>query len=149
MQWFCSICSHPNVIQFCCCGDNFKPKFSFILLIQSCLDHHCSCSTHGGWYFSFCYRVLLRCAMCCKFKNYSQILPVTFLLETTVSSTVVQSDPFYINSIFVVQSFDPNWCYNCLVTICFQEKTVILNRKISMIFPLVSCCSCFNNPSSS
>ena len=24
-----------------------------------------------------------------------------------------------------------------------------LNRKISMIFPLVSCCSCVNNPSSS
>ena len=25
----------------------------------------------------------------------------------------------------------------------------VLNRKISMIFPLVSCCSCVNNPSSS
>ena len=24
-----------------------------------------------------------------------------------------------------------------------------INRKISMIFPLVSCCSCVNNPSSS
>ena len=25
----------------------------------------------------------------------------------------------------------------------------MINRKISMIFPLVSCCSCVNNPSSS
>ena len=28
-------------------------------------------------------------------------------------------------------------------------QEVFVNRKISMIFPLVSCCSCVNNPSSS
>ena len=49
---------------------------------------------------------------------------VTFPLETSVFSTVVQSESFYNNSIFAAQSFDPNWYYNCLVTFSFQEKTV-------------------------
>ena len=36
---------------------------------------------------------------------------------------------------------------------CFERGAIVdiakSNRKISMIFPLVSCCSCVNNPSSS
>ena len=31
---------------------------------------------------------------------------------------------------------------------CFTSSFSTHNRKISMIFPLVSCCSCVNNPSS-
>ena len=36
---------------------------------------------------------------------------------------------------------------HCLAT--GKSLTGCLNRKISMIFPLVSCCSCVNKPSSS
>ena len=32
---------------------------------------------------------------------------------------------------------------------CIDENSKPFNRKISMIFPLVSCCSCVNKPSSS
>ena len=35
-----------------------------------------------------------------------------------------------------------------LTDVILWQKQLHINRKISMIFPLVSCCSCVNNPSS-
>ena len=46
-----------------------------------------------------------------KLKDNTQILFVTFILETSVFSTVVKPYPFYHNSIFFGQSPYPHWCH--------------------------------------
>ena len=46
-----------------------------------------------------------------------------------------------------MNTHQPNSGHTQTVLITHQESPS--NRKISMIFPLVSCCSCVNNPSSS
>ena len=44
----------------------------------------------------------------------------------------------------------PNHIFFLLAaTVVNVQNAGVYNRKISMIFPLVSCCSCVNNPSSS
>ena len=46
----------------------------------------------------------------------------------------------------LVESIQIEWNKKKKVVSPSEKQT---NRKISMIFPLVSCCSCVNNPSSS
>ena len=59
---------------------------------------------------------------CCKFKNHIQILFVTFFLETSVFSTVVQPFSFYLNSIFSGHSLYQHWYHFNLVTFLTHKK---------------------------
>ena len=87
----------------------------------------------------------LGCSRCSQLKNDSQFLLDTFALETSIFSSDIQSDSFHINTLFVVQSFDPNWYHNTLVTFPFQEKPVtaiteFINSNQPVSFPpMLSC----------
>ena len=122
--WICSVCPHHDIVQFCCCGNDFTPTFPFILLVQSCLYNHSYGSHHQSWYFPFNNSILLVCPRCSKFKDYTQVLFVSLFLETSVFSTVIKPDSLHLNTILAEQNLNPLWYHSNLVTYPCQKEAV-------------------------
>ena len=73
-----------------------------------------------------------------QFRQLDEISEDSEKLPPTVKLTLLQTAVRSINDLRIVETLHE-----------LQSTTYGHNRKISMLFPLVSCCSCVNNPSSS
>ena len=88
---------------------------------------------------------LLRGARGCELKYYSKVLSVTFFLETTVFSTIVQPYILHNNPIFGIKSLDPSWNHNCLVALFLKKKLWLQSLNSSTTInqclfpPMLSC----------
>ena len=92
-----------------------------LALMPACINIALALPTSVGIFFStteFCWGVAGA-----KFKNRTQILFVTFVLETSVFSTVVKPYSWNLNSIFSGHSLYPHWYHSIwslflLIKIC-------------------------------